>query len=162
MTRRGSYFHLKNSGRRPSDGFSWCWCSRDGFCRGSSFPPPLGTAAKAHPAPAGPFFKPLCPELVAFGVRADLVSPGSPWKKGFFILYWVIKLRTHILLPIKMHPLSQLHYLESPAFRMSISITFQTNLRTSVPLTPTQLGVCGLSALLCEQAKICSSCSQNF
>lgn len=139
--------------------------AQDGSFRGSSFPPPLGTAAKAHLAPAGPSLKAQCPELVTFGARADLVSCGSAWQKGFFILYWVIKLRTHILLPVKMHPLSQLHDLESPALRMSIFITFQPNLRTSVPLAPTQhnqLGVCGLSALLCEQAKICSSCSQNF
>lgn len=63
--------------------------------RGSSFPPPpLGTAARAHPAPAGAFLKPLCPELVPFGVRADLVSPGSPWQRGFFLLYWVIKVES--------------------------------------------------------------------
>lgn len=142
----GSHFHLKTVSDHlvVSGGAGAAQCRS---FRGSSFPPPpLGSAAKAHPAPAGPFFKPLCPELVAFGLRADLVSPGFLRQKSFFILYWVIKLRTDILLLVKMHPMSQLHYLESPAFRMSIFIPFQTGLRTRVPLTPTQHsqpGVCG-------------------
>lgn len=57
--------------------------AQDGSFRRSSFPAPLGTAAKAHPAPAGPFCKPLCPELVAFGVRAHLVTRVSLAERVF-------------------------------------------------------------------------------